>query len=303
MKRFIKSVIFFSFFLLLVYSVLTVVTGRLLPGFFRGNIITDNKISAKDGSKARYLSVNNFKNADILVLGSSHAYRGYDPRVFRNSDYKMYNLGSSAQSLSMTEFIYKNYINIFSPKKIIVDIYPILLGNSGEENLLNLIPVFYNNKNFINTAVHNFDIRVINSLVYFQIFGNPKEIKSSISKDDTYIEGGYISTNRVNKENKSYKNETLKIDDKNIDALKNIISDAKSKGIEVYLLQAPIPEVRYKSFVNNREIDSLMNSLGKYYNFNNEKFLTNDYFFDDSHINQKGVDVYNKWVLKKINEK
>ncbi|MDP9956833.1 hypothetical protein J2X97_002492 [Epilithonimonas hungarica] len=302
MKRFIKSVILFPFYLFIFYIMLTVIAGRFMPSMFKGNILTENKIAARDGSQKRYAEIKE-SNFDIIVLGSSHAYRGYDSGFFQNYGYKMYNLGSSAQTLRLTEFIYNNYVGILKPKKIIIDIYPVLFGNEGGESELNLLPMFYNKNAFVKDAISNFDIRVINSLIYFQIFGNTKKIKSTLSKDDQYVKGGYISTNKVNKKFTRYKNEALTINEKNIKALKSIISDAKSKGIEVYLFQAPLPEARYKSFTNNKEIDSLMNSLGKYYNYNEEKFLTNDCFSDDSHINQKGVNIYNKWVLEKINEK
>src|SRR5262245_26702081 len=35
---------------------------------------------------------------DVLVLGSSHAYRGYDPEHFAKRGLRMFNLGSTAQT-------------------------------------------------------------------------------------------------------------------------------------------------------------------------------------------------------------
>ena len=94
----------------------------------------------------------------------------------------------------------------------------------------------------------------------------------------------------------------LEIKEENITALKNIVEDAEAKGIKVFLFQAPLPKERYQSYENNKEIDSIMKSIGTYYNYNEVRFLPSQYFMDDSHINQRGVDVYNKWVIDKIKE-
>ncbi len=302
MKKFIKSVVLFAVFASLFYGFAILVSGKLLPKRLLGNILADNKISAGDGSKNRFLSAQDSKKVDLLILGSSHAYRGYDTRIFKNAGITSYNLGSSAQPLNLTNFIYHKYNDRLSPKKLIIDIYPILLSNTGRESEVNLLPLFYQDYSFVGETFKNFDIRVLNSLIYFQVFGNPNAAKSKPLKDDEYVDGGYISSFKIAKESKKYNPTVLKIDENNIVALKNIVIDAEKKGIKVYLFQSPIPIERYKSFKNNNEVDSIMKSIGKYYNYNEVGALPKKYFFDDSHINQKGVDVYNKWVIEKINE-
>lgn len=134
------------------------------------------------------------------------------------------------------------------------------------------------------------------------MFGNPKTIISEKPSGEGYIPGGYISSSKVTKSENKFGNTVLNVNENNIDALKNIVVDAKKNGIEVFLFQAPIPEARYASYKNNKEIDSIISSIGKYYNYNEEEFLPTEYFMDDSHINQRGVDVYNKWVIDKIKE-
>ena len=38
------------------------------------------------------------KNVDVLIVGSSHAYRGIDPRILQKDGISAFNLGSSAQT-------------------------------------------------------------------------------------------------------------------------------------------------------------------------------------------------------------
>ncbi|KFC24587.1 hypothetical protein [Chryseobacterium sp. FH1] len=302
MKQFIKSVVLFSLFASLFYVLAILFVGKLSPKILNGNILVENKISANDFSEKRYLDLKKSDSIDLAIFGSSHAYRGYDNRIFNNVGMRTLNLGSSSQTPILTEFIYNNYIVEISPKIILIDIYPILLTKNSEEGDLNVLPIFYNNLGFIAEGINGSDIRVINSLIYFQVFGNARNVKSRISHNDKYVDGGYVSNFGVKEDKKKYKVTALEIKEKNIVALKNIVTDAEKKGIKVFLFQAPLPEERYKSYSNNKEINSIMHSIGKYYNYNDVGFLPSQYFMDDSHINQKGVDVYNKWVIDKIKE-
>lgn len=117
MKSFIKSVLLFSVFASLFYGFAILVTGRILPNSFHGNLLTENKIVARDGSKRRFVSAQNSETVDIVVLGSSHAYRGYDGRIFHDAKFSSYNLGSSGQRLLLTEFIYRKYLSKLKPEK------------------------------------------------------------------------------------------------------------------------------------------------------------------------------------------
>lgn len=301
MKQFIKSVLLFSVFTILFYGFTILITGKIVPRSLYGNLLAENKISSRDGSKRRFLEAKTSKNVDVLILGSSHAYRGYDTRLFKKQGFSSYNLGSSAQRLNLTELIYDENINKLKPKILIIDIYPYFF-DEGIEGTVNLIPLKYHDNDFRLFVLKSLNSMTINSLLYFNFFGNVDKVKDPIKKEEKYIEGGYISTFKTAKNFKKYKSSRLVIKDDNIMALRNIVTDAERQGIKVFLFQAPLPENYYKSFTNNKEIDSLMRSIGRYYNYNEEKYLPVSYFFDDSHINQKGVDVYNKWVIEKIKE-
>ena len=303
MKKFIKSLLLFSGFAILFYCFAILVAGKTFPKFLKRKILTENKISTNDLSDKRFEDADRSKPVDIMVVGSSHAYRGYDTRIFQKAGFTSYNLGSSAQTLNLTNFIYSNYVNKLNPKTLIIDIYPLMLTIDGQEGELNLMPLFYQNFSFVKNTFKSFNIRILNSLIYFYAFGNPNVLKNKKLESKNYIDGGYISSFKTLKNSKNYESKVLKVEEDNITALKSIINDAKKRGIKVFLFQSPLPEARYKSFINNKEIDSIMSSIGNYCNYNEVRFLPKQYFIDDDHINQKGVDVYNKWVIEKLREK
>ena len=69
------------------------------------------------------------------------------------------------------------------------------------------------------------------------------------------------------------------------------------------MIQAPITKKKYKSFLNNKEVDSIFNSKGKYFNFNELLKLNDSLFVDDNHLNQYGVDLFNEKLFNSINFK
>jgi len=74
---------------------------------------------------------------DILFLGSSHSYRGFNPQYF--SGYKTFNLGSSAQTPIQTNLLLKRYLHQLNPKTIVYEVYPISLSIDGVESSSDII--------------------------------------------------------------------------------------------------------------------------------------------------------------------
>ena len=87
----------------------------------------------------RLNEVKNIKNIDILFLGSSHTYRGFDTRVFKKNGYNSFNLGSSSQSPIQTLTLTKRYLNQLNPKLIVYEVYPTTFTIDGIESSLDII--------------------------------------------------------------------------------------------------------------------------------------------------------------------
>jgi hypothetical protein len=62
-------------------------------------------------------------------------------------------------------------------------------------------------------------------------------------------------------------------------------------------VQAPFSKSNYNSYTNNDEIDRLFSGLGEYYNFNKILNLPDNMYYDDSHLNQFGVNIYNAKLI------
>ena len=71
----------------------------------------------------RFNEIENYSDIDILFLGSSHAYRGFDPRIFKQHGYSTFNLGSSSQPPYNSYFLLKQYVDILKPKTVLMEVY------------------------------------------------------------------------------------------------------------------------------------------------------------------------------------
>lgn len=75
---------------------------------------------------------------DAIVIGSSHAYRGYDPRVFAERGYRMFNLGSTAQTPLSSYVVLKHYVDSTNTRLVIMDMYENAFDQDGAESVSDL---------------------------------------------------------------------------------------------------------------------------------------------------------------------
>jgi hypothetical protein len=75
---------------------------------------------------------------DAMIIGSSHAYRGYDPAVFAERGHRVFNLGSSAQTPLNTFQLIEHFLDSANCPLLIYDVYVGTFQNSGLESTADL---------------------------------------------------------------------------------------------------------------------------------------------------------------------
>ncbi len=78
-QNYTVRLILFSVFCIIVYPVLVVIWGALLPKEFVGNV--SRTIGGAGHLRARLADVQDQGPVDVLFLGSSLSYRGFDTRI------------------------------------------------------------------------------------------------------------------------------------------------------------------------------------------------------------------------------
>src|SRR5690606_25961647 len=119
--------------------------------------------------------------------------------------------------------------------------------------------------------------------------------------EDRYIPGGYVEnlSSRTKIENDT---QTIHIREDQLQSFYSMVGKLKKHKIPYLLVQTPVTNQRYKSYSNIKDLDTIFNSKGTYMNFNEMLNLTDDNFLDGHHLNQKGVNIYNKELIRRLEE-
>ncbi|MBL6664128.1 MAG: hypothetical protein ISP71_08520 [Flavobacteriales bacterium] len=297
MKSFVKHSIAFLGFSSLIYLILIFIWGSVMPIWLNSNLIYKQR---GGHLHARLTELNKYQNVDVLFLGSSHAYRGFDTRIFKESGIHSFNLGSSSQAPVQSLLLLKKHIEKLQPKKIIFEVCPQSLSSDGIESALDIISNDKIDFQTIKMAIDLNHIKVYNTLIYSgirQLLNLDQDfVEAQHIGKDTYISGGYVQRDDVQFEHKSPLEKN--ITPEQLKAFKEVVSWVKSKDIELILVQAPVTTAEYHSYADNAGFDKLMQDYSSYYNFNTLIMLDDSlHFYDPHHLNQLGVETFNAELI------
>ncbi|MBS2212130.1 hypothetical protein KEM09_11990 [Carboxylicivirga mesophila] len=301
MIQLLKKLFYFACFLPAFY-----LAGLMFFGDYAPNIKTN--LSNYGYTAKRLSEADTISKVDIIFVGSSHTYRGFDTRLFEIAGYKTFNLGTSNQTHIQTQMLLKQYIRKLNPKLVVYEVYPGTLQNDGVESSLDLIAHRKTSFEMFKMVTQVNHLLTYNSFFYKLLM--PSEAKKdndiNISNDSTdhYINGGFVE--RENTNNTIFNNQpySFTISKKQLKAFKLNLLFLKQQEIPFLLVMAPVTKTKFNNITNRLEIDSLYTGLGDYINYNYSILGLNDTidFYDAHHLNQSGVIKFNQQLLKDLNE-
>jgi hypothetical protein len=306
MIKFIKNLFLFILFSISFYVLVLPLWRTYTPGRLSPNI--NYKIGSRGHMYSRLQEIKKVNNIDILFLGSSHAYRGFDTRIFLKNGINTFNLGSSAQTPLQTIVLLKRYLDKVQPKLVIYEVYPITLTIDGVESSLDIIANDKNDIHSFNMTSQLRNLKTINTLIYAlyrDVFDlNKKYIEPIIKENEIYVKGGYVESKIEYYSPKSFPYQELSLSQIKLNQFNEVIHEIKKRGIKIMLVYAPISRVEYSSYTNNNVFDSIMATYSEYYNFNKVLKLNDSLHFSDSHhLNQLGVNLFNDKLIEMLNKK
>ena len=140
MSLFVRKLISFTGVVIIIYitafAALFFVSSFNIPLVFR---ITNANILKGGFTYVSFRQFDKAKKYDVILLGSSHAYRGYDPAIFREYGYRMFNLGTNSQGNLVSYVIAKNYINKSNCSTVILDVYDRVFTTTRMESLSDVV--------------------------------------------------------------------------------------------------------------------------------------------------------------------
>jgi len=268
-------------------------------------------------SAKRFQEAENTKNVDILFIGSSHTYRGFDPRVFNKNGIKILNLGSSSQSPYNSYFILKIYLEKIKTQYVVLDVYPKIFCIDAVEPSIDLISNMPISSSTIEMGLKTKNILVFNSLVatcFNRLLKPLNEYAQQEFPFNKYVKGGFVENtyeplHLTTIQTWPFEND--KFNEIQFTYFNKIIELTKKKNVKLLVVTTPaIPTLVYKT-VNYKEfIQRITNSTLKYkipfFNYSDpEQFKKMNLnplvdFYDPHHMRQTGVEKFNQFFINEF---
>lgn len=305
MKKFIVNTSLFLFFATVFYFVFLNFWGQYAPSTLKPNI--QYRVGLPGHMYSRLSEIKDYGEVDILFLGSSHAYRGFDNRIFSENGYKTFNLGSSSQTPDQTHVLLSRYLDRLNPKLIIYEFCPGVFTLDGVESSLDIIANDVNDFNSLKMAFKVNNIKTYNTLVYGStrdLLGISKSYtEAGTQRDDKYVSGGFVEKEIIYNQPSKFEKKEIPFTDDQWESFSEVVEMIKNKNIELILLNSPVTKMQNDSYSKTHYFDSVMKRYSTYYNFNKILSLNDSLHFCDSHhLNQYGVTIFNKKLIEILNK-
>lgn len=294
-------------FSLVLYTFLLCIWGEYFSQAYKKNI--NYKIGVYGHMHTRIKELHETSDVDLLFLGSSHTYRGFDTRTFQKAGYKSFNLGSSAQTPLQTELLVNRYIDQLKPNIVVFEIYPKVFMLDGVESSIDILANDKKDWAIVKMMLSQKNFKSFNTLIYASYrdwLGKDDNFKEPKRKrKDLYIPGGYVERDLEFFTHKKFKPYSMKIHEYQFSAFKRILNTLKDKNIDVILVQSPTAANYYNSCRNKDQFEARIDSLDvEYLNYNAILQLDDSlHFYDKDHLNQKGVKIFNNHLVDYLQTK
>lgn len=250
--------------------------------------------------------VMNKVNHDILVFGSSRAYRHYDTRIITDSlGLSCYNCGKSGQGFIYNYALLKVIMEKYTPDLIIYDIYPTADFAYGDNTryITDLRP-FRKEKSVMNILidVDPFEkYKTLSSMYCYNHICNEIILNYLMPNYGEKSVNGFVSTKKTFNPIKTKRNVSQggAVDSLKLKYAEKFIQLARNT--KVVLAISPYWDFYDYEYV--RMAKELADKYGvPFYDFSSrEDFVhNNDYFFDSIHLNDKGAVKFTNELVKQM---
>lgn len=305
MKQFLTRLVIFLSIGVAAYVLLIVVFGELLPNLVSRNLNTE--IGGYGHTHTRIREAGNYGATDILFIGPSLAYRGFDPRIFYDKGYRSFNLGTGSQTPLQGQVLLKRYLKELAPSLVIYEVYPWCFTSDGVESSMDLLINGQIDSLSYWLAWQHQHLKVYNTLIYAayrQLSGLDIGFQeAAIKGEDTYISGGFVEKELSYYSFNDYATNQWAFDENQFRIFEENLQLIENSGAKLLLVRAPVTFAYNQSFDNNDAFDQRMETYGNYINFNGQLLLRDSlHFYDYQHLNQEGVEIFNNALLDSLKD-
>ena len=238
---------------------------------------------------------------DAIVLGSSHAYRGYDPRIFEQAGVSLFNAGTSAQNAKGSFVLYNEYLRDRSDV-FILDIYDPVFELEGTESNMRLIQNVPTNTAAFALVKQEVKMYTLNALAVRLASLNVKDE----APNTDYVKNGFCVKKGILYAVEPLNDSVFDANEEMFLAFETLIKQMQADGKRIVLCSHPLPTSAGLRNYHDKflaRFSPLIQRLGVPYidlTYYTEGFGINE-FADLSHLNQQGVELYNRLLLRNSN--
>ena len=258
------------------------------------------------------------KDYDFLFIGSSHAYRSFDPREFNRKGITAFNLGSTSQTPFNSYYLLKEYLPSLKPEVVVLDLYWNMLTSSGIESTIDIVSNTEIKNSIGEMAASTKDVMVLHSVmanIILRIHKPLHQLEQQHDEEERYVAGGFVESNvKQNKLSVDELNQleynTLTFSERQLDYLHKIIQLCHQNNIKLVFVVTPVTKEFKNKVLNYTEYTSLISSIAKEHNiplldYNSRselKLHSIKDFYDSDHLTQCGVLKFNKLLLNDLKQ-
>jgi hypothetical protein len=262
----------------------------------------------------RFRDLRTTGDVDVLIAGSSHAYRSFDPRIFAGRGLRAFNMGTTNQTPLNTYYLLRQFLPDLQPELVLVEVYARTLNNAdGLEGFFDLATNLPLSSGIIKMAIATGQPHAVNTLVALQMRRLMKplsRVRQKNIEDETYVSGGYCESKETIGRGQRFQNfGTTRPAPIQMEYLEKILCFLKDRGISVVMVTAPVP-VEHRQAIKNyalvsRRIATLAHRNDVFYRDFNDllELETYTHFKDTHHLNHAGVQRFNRALLDLLQER
>jgi hypothetical protein len=235
---------------------------------------------------------------DAIVLGSSHAYRGYDPRIFEQSGISLFNAGTSAQNAKGSLVLYNEYLRNRSDV-FLLDIYDPVFELEGTESNMRLIQNVPTNEAAFALVQQEWKMYTLNALAVR--IASIKPMDEAPNND--YVKNGFCEKKGILYAVEPLNDSVFEANEEMFVAFEKMVKQMQADGKRIVLCSHPLPASPGLHNYHDKFLSKfrpLIQRLGLHYidlTYYTDGFGVNE-FADLSHLNQQGVMLYNRILLQ-----
>ena len=296
MKRFVLHItLFLPLALLFVVAMLWALGGT---GWLRNVTYT---LGHDDRLLTKVREVSAHRGADVLFVGSSHAYRTFDPRIFAERGIEVVNLGSSNQTPLQSEVLLRQYLDSVHPRLVVIEVHPDIMAYDGVESALYQLSAVPPSWHMVPMALRTHNLRVVCTMPYALLHNLVSDTADRFEESrEGYVPVGYVERPVEHYSPQPHEPKAICVQDCQRRALRRCTNYLQRRGVPFIMIEVPDTRALMDSYTNLPRFQEDMSQYGPLYCSPLPVLDDSLHFYNEDHLNQCGVDLYCRMVRDRI---